>query len=73
MFNKYLVEFLGTMLLVYVILATGNWFAIGAALAIGVLFHTEVFSSKKKYQELFYFSGFKMIIQKKLKNNFFLV
>ena len=37
MFNKYLVEFLGTMLLVYVILATGNWFAIGAALAIGVL------------------------------------
>jgi len=37
MLNKYLVEFLGTMLLVFVIFATGNWAAIGAALAIGVL------------------------------------
>ena len=37
MFNKYLVEFLGTMLLVYVVLATGNWLAIGCALAIGCL------------------------------------
>ena len=35
--NKYLVEFLGTMLLVFVIFATGNWAAIGAALAVGVL------------------------------------
>jgi aquaporin Z len=35
--NKYLVEFLGTMLLVFVIFATGNWLAIGAALAVGVL------------------------------------
>jgi glycerol uptake facilitator-like aquaporin len=35
--NKYLVEFLGTMLLVYTILATGNWLAIGAALAVAVL------------------------------------
>lgn len=35
--NKYLVEFLGTMFLMYVILATGNWAAIGGALAIGVL------------------------------------
>jgi aquaporin Z len=35
--NKYLVEFLGTMLLVYTIFATGNWAAIGAALAVGVL------------------------------------
>ena len=34
---KYLVEFLGTMLLVFVIFATGNWLAIGSALAIGVL------------------------------------
>jgi aquaporin Z len=34
---KYLVEFLGTMLLVFVIFATGNWVAIGAALALGVL------------------------------------
>jgi len=32
--NKYLVEFLGTMFLMYVIFATGNWAAIGAALAI---------------------------------------
>lgn len=35
--NKYLVEFLGTMFLMYVILATGNWMAIGAALAIAVM------------------------------------
>lgn len=35
--NKYLVEFLGTMFLMFVIFATGNWIAIGAALAIGVL------------------------------------
>jgi aquaporin Z len=35
--NKYLVEFLGTMFLMFVIFATGNWFAIGAALAVAVL------------------------------------
>ena len=35
--NKYLVEFLGTMFLMFVIFATGNWLAIGAALAIGIL------------------------------------
>ncbi len=35
--NKYIVEFLGTMFLTLVIFATGNWVAIGAALAIGVL------------------------------------
>jgi aquaporin Z len=34
--NKYLVEFLGTMLLVFVIFSTGNFLAIGAALAVGV-------------------------------------
>ena len=34
--NTYLVEFLGTALLVFVILATNNYLAIGAALAIGV-------------------------------------
>jgi glycerol uptake facilitator-like aquaporin len=37
MSSKYLTEFLGTMFLMFVILATGNWAAIGAALAIGVL------------------------------------
>ena len=36
--NKYLVEFLGTLFLVFVIFATGNYLAIGAALAIGVFF-----------------------------------
>ena len=36
MSSKYVVEFLGTMFLMFVILATGNWAAIGAALAIGV-------------------------------------
>ena len=35
--NKYLVEFLGTLLLSFVIFATGNYLAIGAALAIAVL------------------------------------
>jgi glycerol uptake facilitator-like aquaporin len=35
--NKFLVEFLGTLFLLYVILATGNALAIGAALTIAVL------------------------------------
>ena len=35
--NKYVVEFLGTMFLVYVVFATGNALAIGAALAIGII------------------------------------
>lgn len=34
---KYLVEFLGTIFFVYVILATGNPLAIGAALALVIL------------------------------------
>jgi aquaporin Z len=38
MLNKYLVEFLGTALLSFVIFATGNYLAIGAALALSVLF-----------------------------------
>lgn len=37
MMNKYLVEFLGTMILVYVIFATGNYLAIGAILSILIL------------------------------------
>jgi glycerol uptake facilitator-like aquaporin len=36
MMNKLLVEFLGTMFLLFTILATGNYLAIGAALAIGI-------------------------------------
>ena len=35
--NKYIVEFLGTLFLVFIILATGNYLAIGAALAIAVM------------------------------------
>jgi aquaporin Z len=35
--NKYLVEFLGTMFLMFTIFVTGNWLAIGAALAIAAL------------------------------------
>jgi len=35
--NSYIVEFLGTLFLVFVILATGNYLAIGAALAVAVL------------------------------------
>ena len=36
-FNKYLVEFLGTMFLVFVIFTTSNWAEIGAALSIAIL------------------------------------
>ena len=35
--NKYLVEFLVIMFLMFAIIATGHWVAIGAALAIAVL------------------------------------
>ena len=35
--DKYLVEFFGTMFIVYVILVTGDALAIGAALAVAVL------------------------------------
>lgn len=35
--NKYLVEFVGTIFFLYVIIATGDALAIGAALAIAVL------------------------------------
>jgi len=35
--NQYLFEFLGTMFFVYIILATGNPLAIGAALALVIL------------------------------------
>jgi aquaporin Z len=34
--NKYLVEFVGSLFFVYVILATGNPLAIGAALALAI-------------------------------------
>ena len=34
--HKYFVEFLGTLFLMFIILVTGNWMAIGAALAIAV-------------------------------------
>ena len=37
MLHKYIVEFLGTLFLVFVIFATGNYLAIGAALAVAVL------------------------------------
>jgi glycerol uptake facilitator-like aquaporin len=43
MFEKYLVEFIGTALLVYVILATGNALAIGATFAF-ILLLTSKFS-----------------------------
>lgn len=36
MLHKYLVEFLGTMFLMFVIFATGHWLAIGGALAVAV-------------------------------------
>ena len=37
MFIQYLVEFLGTTVFIFVILATGNWAAIGAILGICIL------------------------------------
>ena len=37
MMNKYLVEFLGTLFFLYVILATGQPLAIGAALAVAII------------------------------------
>ena len=40
--NVYLVEFLGTLFLVYVILATGNPLAIGAALSLVILLTKDI-------------------------------
>jgi aquaporin Z len=37
MLNKYLIEFLGTLFLSFIIFYTGDYLAIGAALAIGVV------------------------------------
>ncbi len=39
---KYLVEFLGTTFFVYIILATGNPLAIGAALALAILLTSNI-------------------------------
>ena len=35
--NKYIIEFLGTMFIAFVIFATGNYLAIGAAVAVAIL------------------------------------
>ena len=35
--NKLIVEYLGTLFLMFIILFTGNYIAIGSALAIGIL------------------------------------
>ena len=37
MMNRYLVEFLGTLFFVFIIFATGNYLAIGAALALAIM------------------------------------
>ena len=42
MWNKYLVEFLGAVFFVYVILATGNPLAIGAALALAMVLTSNI-------------------------------
>ena len=34
--NKLIVEYLGTLFLMFIILFTGNYLAIGSALAIGI-------------------------------------
>lgn len=40
--NKLLVEFLGTMFLMFVIFTTGNWLAIGAALSVAIMLGGEI-------------------------------
>ena len=40
--NKYLAEFSGTLFFVYIILATGNPIAIGAALALSILLTSNI-------------------------------
>lgn len=40
--NKYLVEFLGTLFLMFVIFATDNWIAIGCALALAFKFGSKI-------------------------------
>ena len=42
MFNQYLAEFFGTCFFVFIILATGNPIAIGAALALVVLLTKDI-------------------------------
>jgi glycerol uptake facilitator-like aquaporin len=37
MYKRYLVEFVGSLFLMFVILTTGNWAAIGGALGVAVL------------------------------------
>jgi len=36
--QKYFAEFVGTMFLVFIVLATGNWMAIGGTIALCALF-----------------------------------
>lgn len=40
--NKYVVEFLGTLFIVFVIFATGNYLAIGAALAVAIMLSGDI-------------------------------
>jgi aquaporin Z len=40
--NKYLVEFLGTLFIVFVALSTGNWLAIGLAVSVAIFFGASV-------------------------------
>jgi len=42
MFNQYLAEFFGTCFFVFIILATGNPIAIGAALALAMLLTKDI-------------------------------
>ena len=50
--NNYFAEFLGTTFYIYVILATGNPLAIGAALALAMLLITLVFSANLMMEQL---------------------
>ena len=49
--KKYIVEFLGTLFLMFIILATNNYLAIGSALALSVLMGGAI-TSLHKYRVL---------------------
>ena len=46
MMNKYIIEFLGTLFLTFIVLATGgNYLAIGAALSVSVLLGGSIYEA----------------------------
>jgi glycerol uptake facilitator-like aquaporin len=54
--NKYLVEFLGTMFIIFVVFTTRNWIAISFATAITIFLGEELSNGKGAYNPLIAFS-----------------